>query len=143
MWITDPPYPFNNRNGTNRFLYEDGTDGFYKRMSWDDLSDCFGKMFELSNSGSRAYVFSNKDGMFETKSRMEKSGWTFRNILVWDKKRMGMGYHWRHKAEYILYFSKAFSHPYSVPFTQENSNFSELKYPSMNPSISPLFQYVC
>jgi site-specific DNA-methyltransferase (adenine-specific) len=106
MWITDPPYPFDNKNGTGRFLYEDGVDGLYDRMTWDDLSVSFCRMFDASNEGSRAYVFSNKDGLFETKSRMEQAGWTFRNILIWNKKRMGMGYHWRHSVEYILYFSK-------------------------------------
>ena len=106
LWITDPPYPFDNKNGTNRFNYKDGNDNMYQRLSWSKLSSIFSEMYNRSNEGSRAYVFCNRDGLFETQPLLKKSGWTFRNVLVWDKKRLGMGYHWRNKAEYILYVTK-------------------------------------
>jgi len=106
LWITDPPYPFDNKNGTNRFLFEDKKDSFYDRMTWNSLSNVFSNMYNESSDGSRAYVFSNKDGIFETQKRLLDAGWIYRNIIVWDKIRMGMGCHWRHRLEYILYFSK-------------------------------------
>jgi site-specific DNA-methyltransferase (adenine-specific) len=69
-------------------------------------------MFSNSNSGAGCYVFANRDGLFHTKDSLEKSGWTFRNILVWDKVNMTMGYHWRNQVEYIVYCSKGATKKY-------------------------------
>ena len=106
LWITDPPYPFNNQNGTNRFSYKDGSDNMYQRLSWPKLSSVFSEMYDRSNDGARMYIFCNRDGLFEAQPRVKAAGWSFRNILIWDKKRMGMGYHWRNRVEYILYATK-------------------------------------
>ena len=105
LYITDIPYPFDNQNGTGRMNYISGSDEMYERITWDKLSEIFNRMFKLSKKGSRAYIFCNRDGLFETKDRLEKAGWTFRNILVWDKMKLGGGYHWRNAVEYILYVS--------------------------------------
>ena len=104
LWITDPPYPFNNKNGTSRFKY-DGTDNMYNRLSWSEIADFCNSCFNHSNDGARFYIFSSRDGLRNTWGCLEDAGWTFRNLLVWDKKRMGMGYHWRNQSEYILYAS--------------------------------------
>lgn len=56
--------------------------------------------------GGRAYVFCNRDGISNTITSLEKSGFTFLNLLVWDKKHFGGGYHWRNQVEYIVYVSK-------------------------------------
>lgn len=85
LWISDPPYPFQNQNGTGRMKFEDNKDQMYTRMTYSDLEWCYGEMFSTSNSGAGCYIFANRDGLFHTKDSMEKSGWTFRNILVWDK----------------------------------------------------------
>lgn len=103
LWITDPPYPFDNQNGTNRMKYEDSSDNMYARLSYSDLEDCYTKMLANSNSGALCYVFANRDGLFHTKESLEKVGWTFRNIIVWDKAAPGLGYHWRNQVEYIVY----------------------------------------
>lgn len=100
LWITDPPYPFNSQNGTNRF------DGMYTRLDWNSLENVFQKMYDNSASGGRAYVFCNRDGIFKTQIALEKAGWKFRNLLVWDKLHFGGGYHWRNQIEYILYATK-------------------------------------
>lgn len=106
LWITDPPYPFDNKNGSKRFAHVDGKDNMYARCTWKDLESVFQKMYDETNAGGRAYVFCNRDGLFQTKELLEKAGWKFRNIIVWDKKAMGMGYHWRNQVEYICYVSK-------------------------------------
>ena len=112
LWITDPPYPFENQNGTGRMKFEDNKDEMYTRMTYSDLEWCYGEMFSNSNSGAGCYVFANRDGLFHTKDSLEKSGWTFRNILVWDKVNMTMGYHWRNQVEYIVYCSKGATKKY-------------------------------
>lgn len=100
LWITDPPYPFDSQNGTNRY------DGMYARLDWNSLKNIFKRMYNATSDGGRAYVFCNRDGIFETRERLEKAGWTFRNLLVWDKKHFGGGYHWRNQIEYIIYVTK-------------------------------------
>lgn len=106
VYITDPPYPFDNRNGRNRFNYVDGQDYMYNRLGWKELGDVYTKMYETAPDGARAYVFCNKDGLVMTMNLMEDAGWTFRNIIVWDKINMGMGYHWRNSVEFIVYATK-------------------------------------
>jgi site-specific DNA-methyltransferase (adenine-specific) len=112
LWVTDPPYPFKNQNGTGRMKFEDNKDEMYTRMTYSDLEWCYGEMFSNSNSGAGCYVFANRDGLFHTKDSLEKSGWIFRNILVWDKKAPGLGYHWRNQVEYIVYCTKGATKKY-------------------------------
>lgn len=112
LWILDPPYPFKNQNGTGRMKFEDNKDEMYARMTYSDLEWGYGEMFSNSNSGAGCYVFANRDGLFHTKDSLEKSGWTFRNILVWDKKAPGLGYHWRNQVEYIVYCTKGATKKY-------------------------------
>ena len=106
LYITDPPYPFDNKNGQNRFNFIDGEDHMYNRLGWEELGDVFGKMYSRAASGGRAYVFASKDGLTKTMNLLEQSGWKFRNIIVWDKEKMGMGYHWRNSVEFIIYVTK-------------------------------------
>jgi DNA modification methylase len=103
--ITDPPYPFDNKNGSNRFSYIDGDDQMYKRLEWADLSNIFEKLLQQSNVGARLYVFTDRDGFAESKDKISATGWKYRNTLVWNKIRMGGVYHWRNSREYINYFS--------------------------------------
>ena len=106
MWITDPPYPFDNKNGAGRFKYENGKDGMYSRMSYSDLEKVYKEMLDLSNTSAVCYIFTDRDGLFHTKESLERVGWNFNNIIVWNKEKIGMGYHWRNQVEYILYCSK-------------------------------------
>lgn len=106
LWITDPPYPFENRNGGRRFKYINGVDHMYHRFDWNDMKNVFQKFYDKTSDGGRMYVFCNRDGIFEMKPMMEAMGWDFRNLLVWEKDKIGLGFHWRHQVEYILYFSK-------------------------------------
>lgn len=106
VWITDPPYPFDNKNGQNRFKYIDGEDGMYSRLDWPEIDKTVMHMMNKTNDGGRAYIFCNKDTIFRFRESIEKAGWTYRNIIPWDKKSIGMGYHWRNQYEYVLYVTK-------------------------------------
>lgn len=100
VWITDPPYPFDSQNGTNR--YKD----MYLKFTWNDLKNIFDKMYSMTNDGGRAYVFCNRDGIQNTIDLLQNSGFRFLNLLIWDKLAFGGGYHWRNQAEFIIYVSK-------------------------------------
>jgi len=104
--ITDPPYPFDNKNGSGRHSYHEGADLMYHRMDWKELQSVFVKIKDLMNDGGRIYVFSNRDGYEKTKQLMLDAGYRYLNTIVWDKERFGGGYHWRNSVEYIHYFCK-------------------------------------
>lgn len=106
IWITDPPYPFDNKNGSGRFDHTSGVDNMYDRMGWPDMEKLYSNMFDNTASGGVAYIFCNRDGLFKTRNLLDASGWKMRNLIVWDKLSMGMGYHWRNQVEYIFYVSK-------------------------------------
>lgn len=100
IWVTDPPYPFESQNGTGRYS------GMYNRFDWAKMNDFVINMTIHSSDRSRAYLFCNRDGIFKTLELLTKNGWDFRNLLVWDKKAFGGGYHWRNQLEYIVYATK-------------------------------------
>lgn len=103
IWCSDVPYPFDNQNGSGRMKFEDGTDNLYNRLTYADLEACYAEMLKLSNQGASCYIFTDRDGLFSTKPAMERVGWTYRNIIVWNKVVQGMGCHFRNQVEYIVY----------------------------------------
>ena len=44
--------------------------------------------------------------MFVAKPEAERAGFKFWKPLVWDKSTIGMGYHYRARYEFILFFEK-------------------------------------
>ena len=70
LWITDPPYPFNSQNGTNRYS------GMYQRFTWCKLELVYKEMFDLTSNGGRAYIFSNRDNLVKTIEVLEKVGFS-------------------------------------------------------------------
>jgi site-specific DNA-methyltransferase (adenine-specific) len=137
LWITDPPYPFNNQNGTNRLKFEDGKDLMYSRMDWNQLRIVFKNMYENTADEGRAYVFCNDVGLFETKQGLIDAGFTYRKFLIWDKMSMGMGAHWRSQNEYICYVTKG--RPKS--YVRNMSNIFYYKKPKKSDSIEQIQYY--
>jgi site-specific DNA-methyltransferase (adenine-specific) len=52
------------------------------------------------------YLFCDAETMFVAKPAAEQAGFRFWKPLVWDKKTIGMGYHYRARYEFILFFEK-------------------------------------
>ena len=48
--------------------------------------------------------------MFVVKPIAESVGFKFWKPLIWDKQKMGMGYHYRARYEFILFFEKGKRH---------------------------------
>ena len=49
------------------------------------------------------FMFTDWRMWIETFDALEESGWRIRNMIVWDKDRMGMGMPWRNQHELIAY----------------------------------------
>ena len=52
------------------------------------------------------YLLCDAETMFVAKPEAEKAGFKFWKPLVWDKRTIGMGYHYRARYELILFFEK-------------------------------------
>jgi len=52
------------------------------------------------------YLFSDQETMFVVKPEAERVGFKFWKFLVWDKRQIGMGYHYRARYELILFFEQ-------------------------------------
>ena len=52
------------------------------------------------------YLLCDAETMFVAKPEAEQAGFKFWKPLVWDKRTIGMGYHYRARYEFILFFEK-------------------------------------
>lgn len=70
---------------------------------WDEW---FRQAHRILAKNAHLYFFCDSETMFDVKPRGEAAGFTFWKPIVWDKQRMGMGYHYRASCEFILFFEK-------------------------------------
>jgi site-specific DNA-methyltransferase (adenine-specific) len=70
----------------------------------------FGELFEQAarvlKRHAHLYLFCDAETMFVAKPIAEAAGFKLWKPLVWDKKLIGMGYHYRARYELILFFEK-------------------------------------
>lgn len=66
------------------------------------LSQCF----RVLKKDRHFYMFCDQETMFYVKPIAEGMGFTFWKPIVWDKVTMGMGYHYRARYEFVLFFEK-------------------------------------
>jgi site-specific DNA-methyltransferase (adenine-specific) len=70
----------------------------------------FGELFEetyrVLKRDTHFYLFCDAETMFVAKPEAERVGFRFWKPLVWDKRAIGMGYHYRARYELILFFEK-------------------------------------
>lgn len=66
----------------------------------------FEECYRVLKKNAHLYVFCDQETMFHLKPLGEAAGFKFWKPIVWDKVHMGMGYHYRAQAEFILFFEK-------------------------------------
>ncbi len=66
----------------------------------------FAEVFRVLRHNSHFYLFCDAETMFVAKPEAERAGFRFWKPLVWDKRTIGMGYHYRARYEFILFFEK-------------------------------------
>src|SRR5436190_16965070 len=70
----------------------------------------FGELFteahRVLKRNTHLYLFCDAETMFVAKPEAERAGFRFWKPLVWDKQTIGMGYHYRARYEFILFFEK-------------------------------------
>lgn len=108
--ITDPAYESLEKHrakGTTTRL----VNSWFPIFPNDRFEALFLAMWRVLKSDAHLYVFCDQETAFEVVSpvarRCEFKQW---NALVWDKRRsprdLGMGYHYRHCYEFVLFFDK-------------------------------------
>ena len=109
--ITDPPYESLEKHraiGTTTRLK-------HSKASSNDWFTVFpnarfGELFEavhrVLKKNAHFYLFCDPETMFVAKPIGEAAGFKFWKPLIWDKRRIGMGYHYRARYETILFFEK-------------------------------------
>jgi len=70
------------------------------------FGDLFGEIFRVLRPDTHFYLFCDAETMFVAKPEAERAGFRFWKPLVWDKRTIGMGYHYRARYEFILFFEK-------------------------------------
>jgi site-specific DNA-methyltransferase (adenine-specific) len=64
------------------------------------------EVYRVLRRNSHFYLFCDPETMFVVKPEAERAGFRFWKPIVWDKRTIGMGYHYRARYEFILFFEK-------------------------------------
>src|ERR671921_292923 len=70
------------------------------------FGELFGEAYRVLRRNTHLYLFCDAETMFVAKPEAERAGFHFWKPLVWDKQTIGMGYHYRARYEFILFFEK-------------------------------------
>ena len=70
------------------------------------FGELFREIFRVLKDDSHFYLLCDAETMFIAKPEAEQAGFRFWKPLVWDKATIGMGYHYRARYEFILFFEK-------------------------------------
>jgi site-specific DNA-methyltransferase (adenine-specific) len=70
------------------------------------FAELFSEIYRVLKSDRHFYLLCDAETMFVAKPEAEQAGFKFWKPLVWDKATIGMGYHYRARYEFILFFEK-------------------------------------
>lgn len=109
--ITDPPYESLEKHravGTTTRLKhsKSSSNDWFSIFPNSRFPKLFAELFRVLKRDSHLYLFCDPETAFIAKPIGEAVGFKFWKPLVWDKKKIGMGYHYRSRYEFILFFEK-------------------------------------
>lgn len=109
--ITDPPYESLEKHravGTTTRLKNSkaSSNKWFEIFPNTRFADLFAELHRVMCKNSHLYMFCDAETMFVVKPQAEAAGFKFWKPLVWDKVYVGMGYHYRARYEFILFFEK-------------------------------------
>lgn len=103
--VTDPAYESLEKHravGTTTRL----TKQWFSIYPNDRYAAFFQACYRALKKNTHLYVFADQESMFVMKPASEAAGFKFWKPIVWDKVHMGMGYHYRCRYEFVLFFEK-------------------------------------
>jgi len=111
LLITDPPYESLEKHraiGTTTRLKhsKSSSNNWFQVFPNARFGELFDEIFRVLTRNSHFYLYCDAETMFVAKPEAERAGFRFWKPLVWDKRTIGMGYHYRARYEFILFFEK-------------------------------------
>ena len=109
--ITDPPYESLEKHraiGTTTRLKHSkaSSNDWFAIFPNSRFPELFAEVYRVMKRNTHFYLFCDQETMFVAKPLAEAAGFKFWKPLIWDKRRIGMGYHYRARYECILFFEK-------------------------------------
>lgn len=111
LFITDPPYESLEKHrkiGTTTRLKvsKSSSNEWFDIFPNDRFQSLLTEVYRVLKKNSHFYIFCDQETMFFLKPIAEEVGFKFWKPIVWDKMAIGMGYHYRARYEFILFFEK-------------------------------------
>ncbi len=109
--ITDPPYESLEKHrklgSTTRLKQsKSSSNQWFSIFPNSRFEDLFEQIYRVLKPNSHFYLMCDQETMFIVKPLAEAAGFRFWKPIVWDKCAIGMGYHYRARYEFILFFEK-------------------------------------
>ena len=109
--ITDPAYESlekHRKTGTTTRLKvsKSSSNEWFQIFGNERFPTLFAELFRVLKRDRHCYMFCDAETMFLAKPLAEAAGFKFWKPIVWDKVTIGMGYHYRARHEFILFFEK-------------------------------------
>ena len=111
LLITDPPYESLEKHraiGTTTRLKHSkaSSNNWFSIFHNDRFPELFAEVHRVLARDAHFYLYCDPETMFVAKPLAEAAGFKFWKPIIWDKLRIGMGYHYRARYECILFFEK-------------------------------------
>ena len=111
LLITDPAYESLEKHraiGTTTRLKHSkaSSNDWFQIFPNARFEELFREVFRVLRRNTHFYLLCDAETMFIAKPIAEGAGFKFWKPLVWDKRTIGMGYHYRARYEFILFFEK-------------------------------------
>jgi site-specific DNA-methyltransferase (adenine-specific) len=112
LLVTDPAYESLEKHRaigtTTRLKHSKGSSNdWFTVFPNARFAELFDEAFRALARNAHFYLYCDAETMFVAKPEAERAGFKFWKPLVWDKKTIGMGYHYRARYEFILLFERA------------------------------------
>lgn len=109
--VTDPAYESLEKHrakGTTTRLKQSkaSSNAWFPIFPNERFPELFSEVYRVLRRDRHFYMFCDAETMFVAKPLAEAAGFRFWKPIVWDKKVIGMGYHYRARYEFILFFEK-------------------------------------
>ncbi len=109
--LTDPAYESLEKHRkvgtTTRLKKSKGSSNtWFQIFKNERFPEFFNAVYRVLKKNTHFYMMCDQETMFVAKPMAEAAGFKFWKPIVWDKVAIGMGYHYRARYEFILFFEK-------------------------------------
>jgi site-specific DNA-methyltransferase (adenine-specific) len=111
LLVTDPAYESLEKHRavgtTTRLKQSDGSSNpWFSVFPNARFGELFAEVYRVLKRDTHFYLMCDPETAFIAKPIAEQAGFKFWKPLVWDKGSIGMGYHYRARYEFVLFFEK-------------------------------------